>query len=100
VALNSLDKYGENQTIALDQILGRNYISQTQYGQGQQAVKIKPNSLTFFELIILAQTGHEFAPQYSTLEKNCYWFCNTVFDACKVIYGQRSEEDDNPHWHH
>ena len=43
---------------------------------------------------------HEIAPQYSTLEKNCYWFCHTLFDACKVIYGRHLEDDDNPHWDH
>jgi hypothetical protein len=79
-----------------DRVLGNSYVNQPRYGKGQKALELKPNSLTFFELIILAQTVHEFAPQYSTLEKNCYWFCNTVFHACKVIYGQRSQDGDNP----
>jgi hypothetical protein len=54
----------------------------------------------FFELIFLAKTVHEFAPQYITLEKNCYWFCTMVLNACKVLYGHYSEDDDKPHWHH
>jgi hypothetical protein len=83
-----------------DRVLGNSYVNQPWYSKGQKALELEPNSLTFFELIILAQTVHEFAHQYSTLEKNCYWFCNMVFHACKVIYGQRSQDGDNPHWHH
>ena len=97
---NSLDKDGQTQLKALNQILGQNFLYQLRYGKGQKGQQIQPNSLTFFELIILAQTVHEIAPQYSTLEKNCHWFCHTLFDACKVIYGRRLEDDDNPHWDH
>ena len=84
---DSLD--GLTQTKALDRVLGQSHLYRPRYGKGQQAQLIQPNSLMFFELLILAQTVHEFAPKYSTLEKNCYWFCNTVFNTCKLIYGQR-----------
>jgi hypothetical protein len=100
VVSDSLDKDGNTRLKALDQILGEKFIFQPRYGKGRRGREIQPNSLTFFELIILAQTVHEIAPHYSTFDKNCYWFCNTVFDACKVIYGHRLEDDGNPHWHH
>ena len=80
--------------------LGESYTIQSRYGKGQKALHFRPNSLTFFELMILAQVVHEFALQYSTLEKNCFWFCNMVFDACRVIFGQHSRDDDNPQLHH
>ena len=100
VVSESLDKDGDTRMNALDRVLGESYTIQSRYDKGQKALQFEPNSLTFFELMILAQVVHEFAPQYSTLEKNCFWFCNTVFDACKVIFGHRSRDDDNPQLHH
>jgi hypothetical protein len=98
--LDSLDKDGERRFDALDRVLGEGSLIRPQYGIGQNTVKMKPDSLTFFELIFLAQTVHEFAPQYMTLEKNCYRFCTMVFNACKVLYSHYSEDDDKPHWHY
>jgi hypothetical protein len=69
--LDSLDKDGERRFDALDRVLWEGSLIWFWYGIGQNTVKIKPNSLTFFELIFLAKTVHEFAPQYMTLEKNC-----------------------------
>jgi hypothetical protein len=100
VVLESLDKDGKIQMRGFDQVLGNSYVNDPWYSKGQKALELRPNSLTFFELIILAQTVHEFALQYLTLEKNCYWFCNMVFHACKVVYGQCSQDGNNPHWHH
>ena len=100
VVCESLDKVGDTRMNALDRVLGESYTIQSRYSKGQKALHFRPNSLTFFELMILAQVVHEFAPQYSTLEKNCFWFCNMVFDACRVIFGQRSGDDDSPQLHH
>jgi hypothetical protein len=89
VLSHSLDK--DIKIHAFDRILGQDYIYTTGYGKGQNAGGISFDGLTFFELILLAQTVHEFAPHYSPLDKNCFWFCSMVFNACMVIYSQRSD---------
>jgi hypothetical protein len=82
---DSLDKGEKSQ--ALDRILGENVILRRRYGLGQNARQIKPNNLKFFELVVLAQAVHDFAPHYSHLGRNCYWFCNIMIDAIIEIFG-------------
>jgi hypothetical protein len=86
VLFYSLDK--DIKINAFNQILGQDYVYTTGYSKGQNAGKISLDSLTFFELIILAQTVHELAPHYLALNKNCFWFCSMVFNACMAIYSQ------------
>lgn len=82
--LNSFNK-GEKEE-ALDQILGEAYILTRRFGMGRNARHIKPNNLKFFELLVLANVVHEFASDYTLLDKNCYWFCNMIFDAIIEIF--------------
>ena len=49
-------------------------------------MQIKPNNLKLFELVILANVVHDFAPNYSLMGKNCFWFCNMMFDAIIEIF--------------
>ena len=28
---------------------------------------------------------HDYAPVYKVVERNCYWYCNMVFDACFLL---------------
>ena len=44
------------------------------------------------ELIDLAEVMHNFAPEYSYLERNFYWFSNALFDAVIKIF----EIDNSP----
>jgi hypothetical protein len=80
---DSFDK-GDKKA-ALDRILGSNVILQRRYGLGQNARQIKPNNLKLFELMVLAQAVHEFAPHYSQFHRNCYWFGNMIIDAVTEI---------------
>lgn len=83
---DSFDKGGE-QTGAFDRIFGDSAILQRRYGFGRNARQIKPNNLKLFELLVLAEAVHDFAPTYSRLGKNCYWFSNILMDAVIEIFG-------------
>ena len=73
---------------ACDRMLGESAITRRRYGilVGRNARQIKPNKLTLFELSVLAEAVHDFASDYSYLERNCYWFCNMVVDAIIEIF--------------
>lgn len=81
----SLDKGGDKMG-ACDRMLGESAITRRRYGIGRNARQIKPNNLTLFELAVLAEAVHDFASDYSYLERNCYWFCNMVVDAIIEIF--------------
>lgn len=81
---------GNDETPAMDLLLGRKHIYERRFS-GRNARQIKPKNMTLYELMILAQTVHKFAPFYSLLEKNCYWYCNIIFDACLELF----HEDDS-----
>jgi hypothetical protein len=72
---------------ALDQILGEGIFLGSRYSRGHIARQIKPQNLKLFELLVLAQAVHEFAPQYSVADRNCYWFGNIILDAVIEIFG-------------
>jgi hypothetical protein len=76
---------GDNKAIAYDRILGESYLLQTRYGCGRNALQIKPNDLKLFELIVIASAVHDFAPEYTMLERNCFWFCNMVVDVLMEV---------------
>lgn len=80
----SFDK--DKNVEALDRIFGENVVLQHRYGLGRNAWQIKPNNLKLFELMVLSEVVHNFAPRYSLLDKNCYWYCNMVIDAIVVIF--------------
>ena len=40
----------------------------------------KPQNLPFFNLILLADVIHHFAPIYSLFENQCFWFANLLFE--------------------
>jgi hypothetical protein len=40
----------------------------------------KPQDLPFFNLILLADVIHHFAPIYSLFENQCFWFANLLFE--------------------
>jgi hypothetical protein len=84
--LDSLDN-GDKVEGALDQVLGQKFVLQSRYGLGRNARQIKPKDLKLFELMVLAQVVHDFAPSYSRLNRNCYWFSNIMVDAVMNIFG-------------
>jgi hypothetical protein len=96
----SWGRTGKNWMPAHDQFLGKDYVFQTWYGMGQHTVDIRPNGLSFFKLMIIAQMVHDCTPEYLKFEKNCYWYCSTVYKACKLLYGKCLEDGSNHHWDH
>jgi hypothetical protein len=85
VLTNSINKDGERA--ALDRLQGENKLFSSRYAYGQNARWIKPKQLSLFELVVLAETVHEFNSAYTTLQWNCFWFGHTIFDAVVHIYG-------------
>jgi hypothetical protein len=89
---DSLDK--GDKTRASDQVRGENSIKQPRFGCGQNARQLKPLSMGFFELILLTVVVHDYAPEYSVLDKNCYWFCNITLDAIVKLFELDNIEGD------
>jgi len=92
---DSLDKGGK--TDAFNRVSGESYILQPQYGRGQNVWQIKPNNLKFFEFLVLTKVMHDFAPIYSRLDRNCFWFGSMVINAIIKIFeldNSISPEDD------
>lgn len=82
--IDSFDK-GE-MLAALDHFLGEGSITtKLQYAKGRSVQQIKSN-LKSFELVVLANVVHGFAPDYKLMGKNYYWLCNMMFDAIIEIF--------------
>lgn len=73
-------------TDALDRVQGENKIKGEKYGCGQTARQITPKNLKLFELVVLANVVHEFAPVYTFIDRNCFWFCNFMLDAVLELW--------------
>jgi hypothetical protein len=43
--------------------------------------QIRPQSLSLFELAVLADTIHNYDPHYSTFKHQCFWFATAVCDV-------------------
>jgi hypothetical protein len=71
---------------ANDRMIGGDSMLDPQYACGRNARVLEPSNLSLFDLTILAQAVHEFAPHYAIIGKNCYWFCNIIFDACIELF--------------
>jgi hypothetical protein len=54
---------------------------------GQVIWQIRPQCLTLFELAILADVVHTYAPLYSLFKRQCYWFVSII---CAVILRTRT----------
>jgi hypothetical protein len=58
---------------------------------GLNIKQIKLESLTLFELIVLADAAHNCEPLYKTLATQCFWFSSVVFGdvareyKCKIV---------------
>jgi hypothetical protein len=50
---------------------------------GQVIWQIQPQSLTLYKVVVLADVMHEYAPLYSLLRHQCYWF---AFIICAIIF--------------
>ena len=51
----------------------------------QNIRQICPQSLSLFELVVLADAIHNYDPQYTVLKRQCFWFATTL---CDVVIGE------------
>jgi hypothetical protein len=91
---NSKDK-GGTKMHGYDRLMGENSLLNTGYAFGQNGRQITPIDLTLFNLIILAQVVHDYAPEYTFLDRNCYWFCSMIFDACIELFKIENLNDES-----
>jgi hypothetical protein len=55
--------------------------------------QVRPQSLSLFELVVLADAVHNHDPHYSTLRHQCFWFATTLCDvvlkkySCHMVTG-------------
>ena len=88
---NSLDN---QMSVAFDRIQGEVAVKGPKYGCGQIAQQIRPKDMKLFELAVLADVVHNFALQYSLLDKNCFWFCSLILNSVKLLW--KFEEFEQP----
>jgi hypothetical protein len=67
---------------AQDQFTGGKNVNDSGSVLGQIVWQIQPQSLSLFQVIILADVVHNYAPLYSLFRCQCYWF---AFIICAVI---------------
>lgn len=67
---------------AKDQFTGGKDLDASGSVLGQVVWQIQPQSLTLFNVVVLADVVHNYAPLYSLFRRQCYWF---VFIICAVI---------------
>jgi len=64
------------------------------YGNGQIMRQLEPNGLTFFHLIVLANTVHQHDPLYSLLKRQCFWYANTIYLVVEALYKCQTAADN------
>lgn len=48
--------------------------------------RFKPNNLSLFEVVLLAQVVNQHAPIYGLFDNMCYMFASVIFDAIVQVY--------------
>jgi len=54
--------------------------------QNLRTIKLKSNSLSLFDLAVLADSVHDHDPLYSVLKHRCYWFAEIVCAVVEKVY--------------
>ena len=78
--------------VAQDKFTGGKHL-ELYANQFQNVRQIVPESLSLFELVVLADVVHDHDPLYSLLRGQCYWFVKTICDvvveeyACTCVGG-------------
>jgi hypothetical protein len=67
---------------AQDQFTGGKDVKASGSVLGQIVWQITPQSLSLFQVVVLADVVHNYAPLYSLFRRQCYWF---AFIICAVI---------------
>jgi len=70
---------------AVDQFVGAR--NAEHYAKGMLNLRqIIPDSLSFFDLVILAETVHREAPLYSIMKKQSFWYSQAICDVVLKVY--------------
>lgn len=56
----------------------------------------KPNNLSLFDAVLLAQVVNKHAPIYGLFDNMCYMFANIIFDAVVQVYTISPESSSTP----
>ena len=88
--LDSIDKDGGS--VAEDRFRGANHLLRRQF-HGENVQFFKPNNLTLFELVVLADTAHTLHPNYSIMGTQCYFYAGLVYTAAMVHGGMKPVDD-------
>jgi hypothetical protein len=84
--------------VAGDQFVMGQHPSQL-YGGGQIMRQLRPDNLTFFQLITLAETVHNYDPLYTLFKRQCYWYANTIYRVIEQTHTfseRMSHEPEDP----
>jgi hypothetical protein len=78
----SIESTGKLQlAYARDQFTGGKDVNASGSVLGQVVWQIQPQSLSLFQVVVLADVVHNYAPLYSLFRRQCYWF---AFIICAV----------------
>lgn len=80
------DSLDQTRTPALDRFLGEGY-TQLPRWSGTKLRSFKPESLKFFEFVVLALVVHRQFPHYTKLHKNCIFYASLIYDSAKQCTG-------------
>ena len=71
------------QSLAADTISG---LSPGKLNRGRCIRQFEPSSLSLFDLVLLSQVVHDYAPIYGLFDNQCYMFASVIFDSIVQIY--------------
>ena len=89
---DSLDK--SDGFPVIDRFLGQNYVHSAQW-HGPIVRYFKPNHLTLFSLVLLADVVHEIHPTSSILGEQCYFYVRLVYTALENYFGTSTSAHEN-----
>ena len=76
------------ENLAIDRFLGESMVYDKRW-HAQNVQYFKPNDLTLFQLAIVADVIHKLFPNYTSLDKHCYFYAGLVYAVAQQIGGIR-----------
>ena len=69
----------------VDRFLGQNYVPSAQW-PGKNVRYFKPDHLTLFELVLIANVVHRMYPTSSVLGEQCHFYVRLVYTALEKYF--------------
>ena len=79
-------KFKDGSLAGYDRLRGQEVFFESGCAKARNGRHITPVGLSLFDLIILAQVVHDYAPEHKVIDRNCYWYCSMVLDACIRLF--------------